>query len=148
MRDNVLKGLFTVTIAGLGAYFRVLLVPITMLLIVMILDYLTGLAVAWSTCEINSRRGILGILKKLGYMIVVAAGMVVDWLLYQGLTQININIDVSFCFGLIVTIWLIINELISILENSSKLGLPMPSFLKKIVCKLKVNVEEKGDSYE
>ena len=39
----------------------------------------------------------------------------------------------SYCFGLIVAVWLIINELISILENLSELGTPIPPFLVKIV---------------
>ena len=45
-----------------------------------------------------------------------------------------------------VAIWLIINELISILENLSKMGVPMPNFLMKVVKKLKIIVESKADT--
>ena len=51
-------------------------------------------------------------------------------------------------FGVLVTIWLIINELISILENLEALHVPMPRFLKNIVKHLKSAVETKGDSAE
>ena len=48
-------------------------------------------------------------------------------------------------FGLIVTVWLIINELISILENLSKMDVPIPAFLTKIIKKLKTTVEDKTE---
>jgi phage-related holin len=43
---------------------------------------------------------------------------------------------------MLVTIWLIINEMISILENLSKIGVPIPEFLKKIIGRLKNTVEK------
>ena len=46
---------------------------------------------------------------------------------------------------ILVTVWLIINELISVLENLSRMGVPIPNFLKKIIDRLKNTVDEKGD---
>ncbi len=67
---------------------------------------------------------------------------VTDWLISEGLSSVGIDIGFSYYFGVIVTIWLIINECISILENLSVLGVPLPSFLVKIVHRLKITVEE------
>ena len=50
-----------------------------------------------------------------------------------------------------VIVWLVINELISILENVAAIGGPVPGFLQKLIQRLKVSVEEKvgdGDSNE
>lgn len=47
-----------------------------------------------------------------------------------------------------MTIWFIINECISILENLAVIGIPLPSFLVKIVHKLKITVENKVDTNE
>ena len=44
---------------------------------------------------------------------------------------------------MIVTIWFIINELISVLENLAEIGIPLPKFLVSIVKRLKVVVENK-----
>jgi phage-related holin len=73
---------------------------------------------------------------------------VVDWLLWSGLRQVGISLDFGFCFGLIVTIWLIINECISILENLDALKVPMPAFLKSIIKHLKNAVEVKAAESE
>ena len=50
-----------------------------------------------------------------------------------------------FFFGLLVTIWLILNECISILENISEIGVPLPSFLVALIQKLKKTTENKGE---
>ena len=50
-----------------------------------------------------------------------------------------------FFFGLLVTIWLVLNECISILENISQIGVPLPSFLVALIEKLKSTTENKGE---
>ena len=40
-------------------------------------------------------------------------------------------------FGLLVVAWLIVNELLSILENAGRMGGEMPEILKKILAELK-----------
>lgn len=47
-----------------------------------------------------------------------------------------------------VIIWLIINELISILENVAALGGPVPVFLAKLLARLKNTVEKKAEGDE
>lgn len=47
---------------------------------------------------------------------------------------------------MLVTIWLIINELISILENLGSIGVPLPKFLLTIIKKLKTTTENKVES--
>jgi phage-related holin len=44
-----------------------------------------------------------------------------------------------------VTIWLILNECISILENISEIGVPIPAFLVTLIQKLKKTTETKGE---
>ncbi len=46
-------------------------------------------------------------------------------------------------FGLLVTVWFIINELISILENVGRMGAELPDFLKKALSELKNSIEDK-----
>lgn len=145
MKDNIIQATVSVAIGALAAYFNVLLVPLAILIGVMIIDYSTGMAEAYINKTLNSRIGVKGILKKVGYLVLVCVGGVVDYLIGAGLASVGIDYS-SYCFGLIVAVWLIINELISILENLSELGTPIPPFLVKIVHRLKDSVDSKTDS--
>ena len=145
MKEKTWQAVIAVTLGGLSAYMRVMFVPLVVLIGVMIVDYMSGMLKAWGNDELSSRVGLRGIVKKLCYLMLVCVAGVVDWLIYSGLRQVGITLNFGFCFGLIVTIWLIINELISILENLDALHVPMPGFLKNVVKHLKNAVEVKGD---
>lgn len=146
MKENILKAALATIIGGLTAYMHQIFVPIVMLVMVMLLDWISGLSAAWYTKTLNSSIGVRGIMKKVGYLFLVCCAGVVDWLIYSGLRKVGISLDFGFCFGLIVTIWLIINELISILENLATMDVPMPKFLVNTVKHLKDVVEHKGDN--
>ena len=146
MKENVLKTVIAMALAGLGAYFKVILIPLAILIFVMLCDYLSGMISAWITKTVSSRIGIIGIVKKACYLLVVAVAMVADWLTQSALAQAGIGMSNSvFLFGLIVIIWLIINELISILENMAEIGVPLPDFLLNIVKKLKVTIDNSAN---
>ena len=146
MKDNIIQATVSVAIGALAAYFNILLVPLAVLICVMIIDYGTGMAEAYINKTLNSRIGVKGILKKIGYLVLVCVGGVVDYLISAGLAAANVEISITYCCGLIVCVWLIINELISILENLSELGTPIPKFLVNIVRRLKNTVENKTDT--
>lgn len=145
MKDNIIQATVSVAIGALAAYFNILLIPVLVLFAVMVIDYCTGMASAYKNKEIKSKTGLIGILKKLSYLVLVCVGGVVDYLICAGLASVGIDYS-SYCFGLIVAVWLIINELISILENLSELGTPIPPFLVKIVHRLKNTVENTTDT--
>lgn len=141
-----------ITLAGaigaLAAYFNILLVPLIVLTVVMAVDYLTGMFSASREGKLNSRTGVIGLIKKVGYLALVGVGMVVDYLMTSALAQIGVNSGMPNLFGLMVIIWLIINELISILENLGEIGVPLPSFLVNAVKSLKNKVDsESGKHY-
>ena len=142
---NIIKALM----ASIGAYLSIklgILFPVlTMLTVVILTDYFTGILSGKKEGNINSKTGMWGIVKKLLYGVAVAVGMVVDWTILNVTSSLGINIPVATFFGLLVAIWLIINELISILENLTRLEVPLPPFLLKVVANFKVVVEKSGD---
>lgn len=140
---SMLKLTLVAALGAAAAYFHVLMIPLCVMIAVMLLDYISGMVAAWSQKTLNSRCGVMGIIKKVGYIALVAVGIAVDYLITSALINVGISLQVNYCFGMIVTIWLIINELISILENLKRLGIPLPDFLVKIVSRLKNNVEDK-----
>ena len=100
--ENVWKVLIAAALAALGAYLRQLAAPLAVLIAVMILDYISGISAAWKTKTLDSRIGLVGIIKKV----------------------------------------LIINECISILENTAEMGVPQPPFIQKLLERLKRHTED------
>lgn len=141
---KTIQAVVSAVITGLLYYLGIVAVPIIILVIAMIIDYITGMMSAWLNAELSSKKGIKGIVKKISYLALVAVAMIVDWLIFQGLRQINIDMKYSVFFAVLVAVWLIINELISVLENLSRMGVPIPNFLKKLINRLKTTVD-KGD---
>lgn len=145
MKETTLKAAIAVALAGATAYLRELAIPVLVLAVVMIIDYLSGIVSAWVKSELSSRVGVLGIVKKVAYLLAVAVAIVVDWVVQTAATQIGVDFGGFYFFGLLVTIWLVLNECISILENISEIGVPLPAFLIKLIQKLEKTVEDTGE---
>lgn len=148
MKESI-NPIIAVLAAALGvasSYLVQLIVPLIVLVITMLADYGTGMAKAWNAGTLCSRTGIRGILKKVGYLVIVAVAMGVDYLLRYGLDQVGVHINIEFLIAAIVIVWLIINELISILENVAAIGAPVPEFLLKLIKKLKTVTEKQAET--
>ena len=132
-----IQAIISAALAAFASYLGALAVPIIVLMVMMIIDYLSGMSAAWSEGTLSSKVGAKGIVKKVGYMALIVVAMGVDYLIYSGIAAADINVGYNMWFGLLVAVWLIINEMISILENLGRLGVPIPEFLKKIIGRLK-----------
>jgi len=141
--DKGLQAIISAALAAFAVYMGALAVPIIVLMVMMIIDYLSGMSAAWVHGDLSSKVGAKGIVKKVGYMTLIVVAMGVDYLIYSGIAAANITVNYNMWFGLLVAVWLIINEMISILENLSKLGVPIPDFLTKIIKRLKNSAERK-----
>lgn len=141
MDSTEIKLVISAAAAALMTYLSEMIISVMVLVFVMLLDYCTGVHAAYVQHTLSSRVGILGILKKMSYLAMVAAACVIDWLLITVGAKLGAVITVQFV-GLLVTFWLIVNELISILENIDKAGGPVPPFVEKLLWRLKGTVEE------
>ncbi len=103
------------------------------LLSLMILDYITGVGRAFVTKKVNSSIGGKGIIKKTIYLCIVAVGVLLDSLL-----------DIDGKLRMFIIYSFIFNEILSILENSSAMGIKIPSILYKALEKVN-QLEEKDD---
>ena len=140
--EKGIQAIISAALAAFAVYMGALAVPIIVLMVMMIIDYLSGMSVAWSEGTLSSKVGAKGIVKKVGYMALIVVAMGVDYLIYSGIAAADINVGYNMWFGLLVAVWLIINEMISILENLSKVGVPVPKFLITIIEKLKISTEK------
>lgn len=96
-----------------------------------VIDYVTGLMVAVLEKKLSSEIGFRGIFKKVLVFIFVGIGNIIDVHLLKNGSAIRTA----------VIFFYISNEGISIIENSAKIGLPIPQKLKDILEQL--NNEEK-----
>ena len=97
------------------------------LIIVMAIDYITGICKGIYHKTLNSTIGLKGILKKFGYLLIVILATLFD----------NIIHDESMAIRALVIYFFISNEAISILENWESLGLPLPKKIFDVFEKLK-----------
>lgn len=133
-----------VSLAAIEAYFHQLR-PLTVLLVcVMLMDYVSGMARAWYKHELSSKIGLHGIVKKLCYLFAVAVAVTTDMVLQIAAESAKIDLGGCYFCTLLVMVWLTLNECISILENISDIGVPVPGFLLAVVKRLKQNAEKTG----
>ena len=100
-------------------------------LVLNITDYITGTIKSKINKEENSKKGLLGILKKICYWILIVISFLISHLLVKLGIQININLEFIWAFGWFTLTCLIINESRSIIENFIEMGIYVPEFLKK-----------------
>ena len=85
--ETSVMAILAAALGALCSYASALVVPLAVLIAVMLADYASGMAKAWSAGKLCSKTGLRGILKKLGYLVLVGVAGVVDWLVRYGLTQ-------------------------------------------------------------
>lgn len=102
------------------------------LIVFVVVDYLTGVMVAVLKKELSSSVGFHGIFKKIVIFALVAVGHIIDANVIQEGSVIRTA----------VIFFYLSNEGISILENASLIGLPVPQKLKDVLEQLKDHKEE------
>lgn len=139
-----IKAFFVAAFAVLSSWLGILAVPFLVLVGLNVTDYITGLAASkYRGQPISSYKGLRGIIKKICMWLLVAVGGVLDWLLMYAGETVGIDIKFKFMIACVVAIWLICNEIISILENIKDIGAPLPSWLMKITQNIKSQVDNK-----
>ena len=136
--------LFTGVLGAIVSYmFNLVGVAVSILILFMLVDYITGLFAAGFNNELNSRIGWTGFVRKLYILVLVgmiytlefAAGHYVDFDIFGGF----VGDGAAFAYIAI--------ELISIAENGVKMGAPMPPFVKNLlkIVKEKTGLTEEGE---
>ena len=100
------------------------------LLIVIVIDYLTGIASAIYNKELSSKIGFKGVIKKFSYLLVVALSVVIDNLLGQ-----------SGLIRTLVIYFFVANDGLSIVENMAEMNVKLP---QKLIDALE-QIKKKGE---
>ena len=144
--DKLEKIGITALLSALFSWLGLIAVPFLLLVLLQIIDYATGLCAAKYRDEaISSYRSIKGIIKKVCMWLLVVVGGVLDWIITYAAENAGISLGVSFVVACVVCVWLMVNEIISILENMTDIGVQFPPFLMKLAKHIRAKSEEKGD---
>ena len=112
----------------------------------MLLDYITGTILALKEHKWNSTIARKGLWTKLGSTISVTVSALADIMLsviLQSIPSFPFSYETLLCP--LTLIWFTITEFGSILENSGKMGTPIPTLLKNRISDIKNQVEEDRD---
>ena len=124
--SDILSVILTATVYLLGGFD----IAIQSLLIVMVVDYLTGIASAIYNKNLSSKIGLKGILKKFSYLCVVALSVVIDNLTGQ-----------SGLIRTLVIYFFVANDGLSIIENMAEMNVKLP---QKLIDSLE-QIRKKGE---
>lgn len=145
MSEQFKKILITVG-SGLSSFLGILYIPMMLLILCNLIDYITGLmAVKYRKNNIiSSYRSFRGIAKKVCMWLLIVVGTIIDQLLKYAANTMGMVFPFTFLIACVVAVWLICNELISILENISDIGVNIPTFLLPLVKNIKSQTESSG----
>lgn len=147
MSANQIKAIIITSGSVLSSVLGTLYIPILLMIACNIIDYATGLmATPNRNCGISSYRSVKGIFKKVAMWLLVVVGVVIDQLLKYTTETIGITLPFSFLIACIVAIWIICNELISILENMVDIGVNIPDFLMPLVKHIRSQIDEMAEN--
>lgn len=111
-------------LATVGYLFIYLLggwdIALQCLLLAIVFDYVSGMIKAFHTKTLSSRIGFQGILKKVGILLIVMLGVLVD--------RVTGN---TGAVRTLVIYYFVANEGLSVIENLGQCGVPIPSSIKK-----------------
>lgn len=146
-----LKYLVSAVFVGLCSYVgAAFATSILTLLCLNVFDYITRLLANFYTGKkIKSDLGIKGIFKKGAMWLLIVIGFMIDKVIVQACASANFTLSFQFTFASIVSLWLIFNEIISVLENLSEIGLNVPflmPFAKYVRDKINKSAEIKEDN--
>ena len=123
MKLDVFFNSATIFIGGaVGYFFGGWTMALSILLTLVVIDFFTGWLASGVEGKLSSAVGFKGIVKKVFIFVLVVIGNFVDQL--TGMNSAVMNAVIFFFSA---------NEILSIIENASRVGLPVPSFLKKAV---------------
>ena len=116
-----------VILAGIGGVLAYLFGPwdalIIGLVVLLTLDYVTGVTAGAIKGELSSKVGFFGLLRKLVILVIIAVAAIID----------RIIPSTNGAIRAAVIMFYIMNESLSILENAGRIGIPLPKRLRKAI---------------
>ena len=149
----LISGLISAAIAYVSGKLGMLIPLVGLLVLMMMIDYVSGMLAAKREAVLHpddpsygwsSAIGMNGIIKKFGILCVIVVSMVLDYIVATLAIQMDFNPPITTLFSLLVTSWFLLNEMLSIIENSGRMGADVPEWLAKYIAGLKSKIDSEG----
>lgn len=131
---DVFNGIVAVTGMCITFLFGGWDIVLNSLIILMAVDYITGLMKGYVNKDLSSSTSAKGLFKKIIILLILVVAVALDRM---------IGTD-EHMFRTLVAFFYISNESLSIIENASQLGVPVPAQIKNALEQLKNNNIGKG----
>jgi toxin secretion/phage lysis holin len=105
---------------------------LSILTLIIVLDFITGIIAAGVEGKLSSRLGFKGIAQKIIIFALVSVAHMIDLIFGEQ----HLVRDATIFFYMV-------NEMVSILENAGRVGLPVPAFLVKAIELLRTKSKRK-----
>ena len=143
------KGFLALVSIVIGFIANSISIPMIILLILMILDYVLGItASVKEERKFDKRIALWGIVKKICYAVVILFAILVDLLISQGIVALQWDLPYKPIFAIVTTIYFCGLEFFSGCRHLITLGVPVPDFLMKFSNFLKEKSEDVMDVNE
>jgi toxin secretion/phage lysis holin len=137
-----IKTTLIILISAIMDFLGILAIPVFLMVACNIIDYITGLmASKYREEQISSYIGIRGITKKVCMWLLVLVGSFIDIIINYTAEYMGIGFKIPFIVATFVAVWIVVNEMLSILENIIDIGVVLPPFLMPIVRLIRKEVE-------
>ena len=151
MNENlvVFKASIAAFFAAVGAFLGWRVIMLLVWVILMALDYLSGTLAARQNGVWKSSMAREGIGHKAGMVIVVVVCMIADFVLLLAVENLPYDV-INFHWPMVifplVTMWYILTEIGSIIENAMELGAKVPAWLPKLLNATVKTIEAVGNN--
>lgn len=140
------KGFLALCSIVVGFIANSISIPMIILLILMLSDYILGITAAIKAeRKFDKSIALWGIVKKIGYAIVILFAILVDLLISQGIAALNWDLPYKPVFAIVTTIYFCGLEFFSGCGHLITIGVPVPKFLVKFSEFLKNKAEDVMD---
>lgn len=137
-KTHVTKGILSAAAGVLGYLTGCMDELIIVLILLMLMDYLLGIAAVFFTGEkFDTMVAVRGALKKMLYGFVFILGYLADFIIIYLLERLGIALPVKAMLGVVATLYLIGTEGLSIGKNAILIGLPASDTILKFYGLLK-----------
>lgn len=127
MKSTTIKTVTAIVAGALSTLIGGWDMILEILLIVMTLDYITGVVSAFRQKTVSSNKGYMGLVKKGGIFVIIILAAQMD----------RMTGNDNHIFRNCTALFFVANDALSVLENVGELGIELPAFLRSALIKLR-----------
>lgn len=145
--QNGIRIIFITFFSAVTGLLGTLAIPVYVLVLCNLIDYTTGImATKARNKALSVEIGMKGIFKKVAQWLLVCIGYLLDLIVMHTATIfVGSSFKEPYMIAIVVALWLVFNEMLSILKNLNDIGAPIPPFFEPIIKKFQTSTENTAE---